>query len=189
MLLMMQCIASLHRHFQRTNYIMDPTTLKASAIETMYKVAQATDDLDIPLLESLFMPDQSVMVDVSGHLGLPPQDVMPPQLAQQMIQAISGFTATHHVITNPIVTLEIGSPIKAKAVALKTAYHCIQGDDEMQSATARGKWDMQMEQADGQWAITHFTVVRTVPLLPSELSLWDVARARVKESKGRVAKS
>lgn len=167
---------------------MDTAALKAAAMETLYLIAQATDELDIKLLEGLFIPSRPVTVDVSGHLGYPPQDVLPSQLAQLLIKSISGFTATHHVITNPVVTLEATGG-KARVVAYKTAYHCIQTEGEIKSATARGKWDIEMEQLEGRWKVTSFTVLRTVPLLEEELGLWDVAKSRVADGQGREAKS
>ena len=169
---------------------MDTSTLKTMATETIYLVAQATDELDIKLLESLFIPEKTVMVDVSGHLGLPAQEILPEVLAQQMIQVISGFTSSHHVITNPIVHLETSSKVTAKATAYKTAYHCLQEPaGEMHNATARGRWEMEMELFQDRWAIRSFTVIRTVPLLPAELDLWDRAKALGKEGKGRLVKS
>lgn len=167
---------------------MDTSALKAAAIETLYLIAQGTDELDIKLLEGLFLPSRPVTVDVSGHLGYPPQEVLPAQLAQLLIKSISGFTATHHVITNPVVTLEPAGD-KARVVAYKTAYHCIQTEDGIKSATARGKWDIELEQLDGGWKVTKFTVLRTVPLLEEELALWDVAKSRAADGQGREAKN
>lgn len=167
---------------------MDTAALKAAAIETLYLIAQATDELDIKLLEGLFIPSRPIAVDVSGHLGHPPQDVLPAQLAQLLIKSISGFTATHHAITNPVVALEAAGD-KARVVAYKTAYHCIQTGDGIKSATARGKWDIEMEQFEGCWKVTNFTVSRTVPLLEEQLALWDVAKSRAADGQGREAKS
>ena len=167
---------------------MDTFALKFAAIETLYLIAQATDELDIKLLESLFIPSRPVTVDISGHLGHPPSDVLPAQLAKMLIKSISGFTATHHVITNPVVTLDAAGD-KARVIAYKTAYHGIQKEDGIQSAIARGKWDVEVEWFEGRWAVTRFTVVRTVPLLPEELGLWDVAKSRVADGQGRAAKN
>jgi len=156
----------------------------------MFIMAQATDELDIHLFSSLFIPGQTATIDVSKHLGLAPQDVLPENLAEQMLGVLRGFTATHHLITNPVITIDPSTPTKAKATAYKTAYHCIQDDNsEIQSATARGTWDMELEQFQGRWVIRRFTVVRTVPLHPRELALWGAAKDRVADGKGRPVKS
>lgn len=155
--------------------------------DLLYRMALATDTLDIPLMESLFHPTLPIHIDVSKHLGFPPMDILPDQAAANMIAAISGFSATHHVITNPVAEQIDVSRVNLKAY--KTAYHCIQAEEggEIQYATARGTWEMEVEKVDGRWVVRTFVVVRTVPLTESELGLWEVARGRVEEGKGRVA--
>jgi len=164
------------------------STSNPTPAEVMYLMAKATDELDTTLMESLFVPGQTVRIDARKHLGFPPMDILPDQAAKNMIDAISGITATHHVISNPFISYDLAAKTKVKASAYKTAYHCIQQDDgEIHSATARGTWDMDLEEVNGWWMVRSFTVVRTVPLLKTELELWNIAKARVADGNGRSA--
>lgn len=65
---------------------------------------KAEDYLDKNLLLSFLEPGSEITFDVSGHLeGVSPMQLTPLQYWTQIVEFLSGFTATQHHIGNPTI--------------------------------------------------------------------------------------
>ena len=107
---------------------MERLIAQESILKTLYQFADAEDNLDQSLLLSLFIPRQSFTFDMSSHLGAAPMEITPTQFYDQLILSLSGFTATQHLLSNPLIEFDDENPSKARAKVKVCAHHVIEAE-------------------------------------------------------------
>ena len=166
---------------------MDRLIAQDEILRTVTLINKAEDDLDAELLKSCYSQTKNLTFDVSGHLeGIPPMEITPQQLWDESYRALAGFTATHHVWSNPTIDFLDHSCAKAEVNVLVIAYHCIE-EGGLKSVTARGTQEFTMELEKGKWVCTRLAIKREVPL--DNPKLYDVAKERYEKGLGRIPKT
>jgi hypothetical protein len=153
---------------------------RESIVARVYSLALAQDHLDYDLLVSLFLPDQTFRLDLSGHMATyPPVDLLPSELCDMVHFALSGFTGTQHLLGNPILTYDETRPDIAHLQVYCRAYHCLQQGPQVESVTMHGTWDVDLAEHEGQWFIRKIVGGRLVPL--DNPRLYETAKSRVEQ--------
>lgn len=169
---------------------MDRLIAQDAILRTVTLMNKAEDELDAELLQSCYSKNRRVVFDVSGHIkGMPPMEVTPQQLYEETYLALSGFTATHHMWSNPLIGFQDDHDsglTKAHVCIQVVAYHCIETEGGLQSCTARGSQELTMEFEEGKWVCTRMAIERNVPLDSPEL--YETAKARADKGIGRKPK-
>jgi hypothetical protein len=137
-------------------------------------LAYAQDERSWDLFPQIFT--SRVVVDLSSHLGSPPQEVAVEELADGARNALEGFDATDHVVSNIRIQLE-GDVAHCRAYVL--AYHHLQdAPGPVNYCSMRGKWKLELIRTEGGWRIKKWAVGRTGPI-DGDDSLYQVAASRV----------
>ncbi|KAH8886398.1 hypothetical protein GQ53DRAFT_750671 [Thozetella sp. PMI_491] len=167
---------------------MESLLAKDAILDLMTKMAYAQDGLDRALLKSLFVPDKKIFFDVSAHLPTyEPMQITPDELMDQVTTAIAGYTATQHLLANPLIALDSpGKPTKGNCKIQVCAYHCIEDEGKpLESVCARDIWDMDVEKWEGRWVITGIVIKRDVPM--DNPALYNIAKQRTVRRKEKDA--
>ncbi|KAF2103330.1 hypothetical protein NA57DRAFT_72306 [Rhizodiscina lignyota] len=163
---------------------MDRLIAQDAIMKRVYQWADAEDALDRESIVSLFMPEQKLTLDMSSLLGVPSMEITPVQFWEQIYNSLAGFTATQHLMTNPLFTFDEENPLKMRVVVNVLAYHCIEADGKLESVTSRGKEEIDFEMHSGKWMIRAIIIKPTAP--GDNPQLYQVASERV--HKGDVRK-
>ena len=87
---------------------------------------------------------------------------------------MSGFDATHHLVSNRLVTLE-GDAATCRAYA--TAWHMLEQDGAQASCLVRGYYEFGLRRTAGGWLVDRLVI--TLAGAEGDMGLYDVARERV----------
>ena len=150
---------------------MERLLAKDAILTLLTELAYAQDELDRPLMRSLFAPGRPVWFDISSHLAqYTPRQVSADELMDEVTGAIAGYTATQHLLGNQLITFGTGeaaeqAPTSAHAKVQVCAYHCIQEEGrELQSVTSRGTWNIDVVKVEGRWVLERIVIRRPVPM-------------------------
>jgi hypothetical protein len=136
-------------------------------------LAYACDQKDWETFRKLFTDD--VRYDASRHRGGPAVDLTRDELTALASGVLSGFDATHHALTNVLVTM---GKDEARCRTYVVAYHHVATEPGVVDfCTMRGRCDFRLRFVGNDWLITSWTVERTAPLEGSE-KVYDHAAAR-----------
>ncbi|MFJ9033173.1 nuclear transport factor 2 family protein [Streptomyces sp. NPDC102274] len=154
---------------------MDGQLVDRAAInDRIVSLAYAQDDRRWDLLHRIFT--SRLTLDLSSHLGGPPQEVSVEELAEGMRRALAGFDVTNHATSN--IQIEIDGT-RARCRTYVHAYHYL---DDAPSAvkfcSMRGEWIQNLERIDDQWRIRTWAVRRNGPVDGDE-RLYRIAASRV----------
>lgn len=163
---------------------MDRLIAQDAALRQCYAFHKAQDSLDKTLFLSLFEPKRKATLDMSKHIpNMQALELTPDEFWNAVALGMSGFTATHHQLGNPM--FECDRALENITVsALVTAYHCIDQDGVLESVTARVMQTIDLQLWDGKWMISRVSVARGVPM--DNPDLYTKAQERAKNGRGRV---
>ncbi|URN01174.1 nuclear transport factor 2 family protein [Actinomadura madurae] len=143
-------------------------------------LAYAQDERRWDLFPRIFT--SRVVVDLSAHLGSPPQELAVEELAEGARNALEGFDTTNHVVSN--IRIELEEDV-AHCRAYVLAYHHLrEAPGPVDYCSMRGNWQLKLVRTESGWRIRKWGVRRIGPI-DGDDSLYEVAASRV--SSGDVA--
>lgn len=162
---------------------MDKLIAQHEALQQCFIFHKAQDTLNKTLFLSITEPGAKITFDLSRHLQhMPASHVLPDELWAAIFGGLSGFTATHHQLGNPIVDCN-EDLTKASVKAKVTAFHSLEQDGVISSVTAYVDETMDFEKLQGKWVLRRVMLERSVPLQNENLYL--VAHDKAKRGEGR----
>jgi len=158
----------------------DDRTLQAvfdrqNVTETIIRVANYADDRAWESLRACFAGE--VHVDYTSLTGGTPTCIAADVLITNWRGLLPGFDATHHALTNPLVTL---AGNEASAEAYVTADHYLAGAEGGDRWTVQGRYRYELARKDAGWVVTSLTL--TLTHQHGNLNLPSLAAQRVQRS-------
>ncbi|MBP2334887.1 hypothetical protein JOF41_001065 [Saccharothrix coeruleofusca] len=157
-----------------TSAIGDHVVDRITISDLVTSLAYAQDERGWDLFPRIFA--SQVVVDLSAHLGSPPREVAVEELVDGARNALEGFDATDHVVSNIRIDLE-GDLARCQAYVL--AYHHLRdAPGPVDYCAMRGKWQLELIRTENGWRIRKWVVGRTGPI-DGDSGLYEMAAARV----------
>ncbi|WP_405058892.1 nuclear transport factor 2 family protein [Kribbella sp. NBC_01505] len=101
----------------------------------------------------------TVTMDVSEHVGAPPQELSADDFVAACRAVLEGFQSTHHSTSNVII--EVAGD-HATYRSFVVAYHHVP-TDEVDWLVARAFWYVDLQRVDHEWRLKRIRVVRKAP--------------------------
>ena len=120
-----------------------------------YEYAQGIDTRDFALLRSIFTDE--VTMDFEDYGGPPVQTLKADDWVRAVETLISGLDATQHVMTNPIVDVDVDADTAVCRMYMK-AEHFLKNDQGNFDFAIGGYYVDRLKRIDGRWLITAVTL-------------------------------
>ncbi|GAA2832445.1 nuclear transport factor 2 family protein [Crossiella cryophila] len=130
---------------------------RVAVAETVARFAWSQDLKDWDDLRAILA--DTVTMDVSEHLGAPPQELSADDFVAACRTALEGFQSTHHSTSNVIVEL---AGDHATCRSFMVAYHHVP-TDEVDWLVVRAFWHVDLRRVDNEWRLRRIRVVRKAP--------------------------
>ncbi|MFC9437366.1 nuclear transport factor 2 family protein [Nocardia sp. NPDC057030] len=135
------------------NYLAD----RVAVTETVARFAWSQDLEDWEGLRAILA--DTVTLDVSEHLGAPPQELSADDFVVASRAVREGFHSTHHSTSNVIVEIE-GDHANYRSFVV--AYHHVPAE-AVDWLVMRGFWHVDLRRVDKEWRLRRIRVVRKAP--------------------------
>jgi len=144
---------------------------RAAITDTVYRYATGIDTRDWALYRSIFADE----VDFDFHTwsGAPPSRIKADDWVAGVRGGLSGFDATQHTLTNPVVTL---NGDEATCVMYMSALHYLVTGEKREMQSLGGYYTDKLRRTGDGWKIHACTL--TVTWTMGDRGLFTIARER-----------